>query len=150
MLLLPFALLVLPTGRLGEGPDFTPESVKFEGELDCVAEVNSEADQAEAILYYLAKQIGPLVQEGFLNQPWSLVIDVSGLLEIIKAQQLVEQPISLVLDRVRQEILGLLWLRQSAPQVEIKTAYEFGIGAWLGVDCQQPYRLSLRYRLTSP
>ena len=44
---------------MGEGSDFTPDSVKLEGQFARVAEVidNSEADQTEAILYYLASHI---------------------------------------------------------------------------------------------
>ena len=54
-----FRWWVLPTCCLGEGADFTPDEVELEGEFARVAEVidNSEADQAEAILYYLANHI---------------------------------------------------------------------------------------------
>ena len=54
-----FRWWVLPACCLGEGVDFTPDEVELEGEFARVAEVidNSEADQAEAILYYLANHI---------------------------------------------------------------------------------------------
>jgi hypothetical protein len=80
-----FRWWVLPACCLEEGEEFTPDEVELEGEFARVAEVidNSEADQAEAILYYLAKHTEGATGGGVLpaeKDPFKSVVE--GLLDV--------------------------------------------------------------------